>query len=1170
MMNASLDSAVMPCRFVVPAGLSLCLVLTASLSPAVRAGSADPAPTAAVPLYVEEAGTGVDHVYDGSWQFFTGGGVAVFDCDDDDLPDLYFAAGTEPAGLYRNSSVLGGPLAFEQLESSTTDLREVTGAYPLDLDGDGHTDLAVLRRGENVLLRGLGACTFERANEAWGIGGGDEWSTAFSAKWSEGDTRPTLAVGDYLTIVGAGQTPRCDDNTLFRPSDEGYRTEDITGHCTLSMLFSDWDRSGRRDLRVSNDRQYYRPGEGQEQLWQVGPTGPSRAYTSEDGWQPISVFGMGIAAQDVTDDGYPEYFISTMAGNRLRGLADGAGQPTYQDMAYAAGVDVAQPFAGDTNLPSTAWHAEWDDVNNDGRADLYVAKGNVELMPDHAAEDPSNLLIGQADGTWTEAAIEAGIVHFDKTRGAALVDLNRDGLLDLVEVNRAEPVRVWRNAGAGTATRPASMGHWLALEPAQDGPNRDAVGAWLEVRTGDRIQTREVTVGGGHVSGALGPVHFGLGEASEAEVRVIWPDGEAGAWLPVEADRYLRLERGAEAPIALTTATVLTGALPLVRASAEGPVLPPVPPVDPATCVPLADGDKTVARRWDEALLDAVRRDFPAPTVHARNLYHASAAMWDAWAAYDPVADGVFFGEQVEAEDVAAARDEAISYAAYRVLVHRYRDSAGGPESLRDFDRLMAELCYPRQVTATEGDDPAALGNRIAATVIAATLDDGALEARGYRTRDYAAVNEPMIVQQPGTVMADPDRWQPLALEISYTQNGQLLPIGPQEFIGPHWGEVTTFALPAAETPGLPIDPGPPPYLGDRASEAEFKAKAVEVVTYSSTLDPRDGVLVDIGPATWGNAPLGTNDRAGHGFNPWTSLPYEPVIVPRADFGRVLAEFWADGPDSETPPGHWNTLANTVVDHPAFEPRIGGRGPLVDQLEWDVKLYLALNGAVHDAAVAAWGAKSHYDYVRPISMIRHMGGLGQSSDPSLPSYHPHGLPLMAGRVELITEASAAAGERHAHLDDHLGEVAIRAWAGNPGDVEAELGGVDWIRAVEWVPYQLSTFVTPSFAGYVSGHSTFSRAAAEVLTAMTGSPYFPGGLGTWTVPAGSLHFEAGPSVDVPLQWATYYDAADQAGLSRLYGGIHVEADDLRGRVMGARCGLDAWDMAQRYWDGTARD
>jgi len=132
-----------------------------------------------------------------------------------------------------------------------------------------------------------------------------------------------------------------------------------------------------------------------------------------------------------------------------------------------------------------------------------------------------------------------------------------------------------------------------------------------------------------------------------------------------------------------------------------------------------------------------------------------------------------------------------------------------------------------------------------------------------------------------------------------------------------------------------------------------------------------------------------------------------------------------------------------------------------------------------------------------------------------------------------------------------------------------LGGVDWMRAVTWVPYQQATFVTPAFAGYVSGHSTFSRAAAEVLTEMTGSEYFPGGIGSWTIPAGSLVFEIGPSEDIELQWATYYDAADQAGISRLYGGIHVQVDDLNGRIMGAQCGVDAWSTAGRYWDGSAR-
>ncbi|MBT8216098.1 MAG: phosphatase PAP2 family protein, partial [Acidimicrobiia bacterium] len=211
-------------------------------------------------------------------------------------------------------------------------------------------------------------------------------------------------------------------------------------------------------------------------------------------------------------------------------------------------------------------------------------------------------------------------------------------------------------------------------------------------------------------------------------------------------------------------------------------------------------------------------------------------------------------------------------------------------------------------------------------------------------------------------------------------------------------------------------------------------------------------------------------------------------------------------------------------------------------------------------------AKGHYDYVRPISMIRHMGGLGQSSDHDGPSYHPDGLPLVDGLVEVVTAETTAPGARHVHLAGHEGEIAVRAWTGTPDDPERETAGVDWIRAVEWVPYQKPSFVTPAFAGYISGHSTFSRAAAEVLAGITGSEYFPGGLGEWTIPAGSLEFEAGPAGDITLQWAAYADAADQAGISRLYGGIHVRADDLAGRVAGEQIGIAAWNKASTYFGG----
>ena len=573
----------------------------------------------------------------------------------------------------------------------------------------------------------------------------------------------------------------------------------------------------------------------------------------------------------------------------------------------------------------------------------------------------------------------------------------------------------------------------------------------------------------------------------------------------------------------------------------------------------------SVARLWDEALLDAIRRDTPAPTVHARNLFHTSAAMWDAWAAYDPDAEGYFVDEKLESEDVPAAREAAISYAAYRTLLYRYSLASGLQEAFDELTSTMESLCYRIDYTTTEGDSPAALGNRIAAAVIAYGRNDGAHEALRYLNPDYKPVNAPLVVEEPGAEMRDPNRWQPLALANNVAQNGIPVPGKVQTFIGSHWGHVAGFALPASPE-GLPLDPGPAPQLGNPISDAVFKQTAVAVIRYSSGLDPDDGATLDTGPAALGGNTLGTNDGDGHNVNPATGRAYAPNIVPRGDFERVLAEFWADGPKSETPPGHWNTLANEVSDSPGLELRIGGHGSQVDRLEWDVKLYFALNGAVHDAAVAAWGAKGYYDSARPISMIRYMGGKGQSSDRSGPAYDPDGLPLVPGLIEVVTRASSAPGERHAKLADRVGQIAIRAWAGAPEDPTAGHSGVSWIPAVDWVPYQLPTFVTPAFAGYVSGHSTFSRAAAEVLTAFTGSSYFPRGLYEVPVPAGSLKIEQGPSEDLTLQWATYFDAADAAGISRLYMGIHVSPDDFGGRRIGAQCGKAAWSLAEKYFDG----
>jgi hypothetical protein len=586
-------------------------------------------------------------------------------------------------------------------------------------------------------------------------------------------------------------------------------------------------------------------------------------------------------------------------------------------------------------------------------------------------------------------------------------------------------------------------------------------------------------------------------------------------------------------------------------------------------CIRGASEGRSVARVWNEQLLELIRQVVPAPTVHARNLFHVSAAMWDAWAAYDDTADGYFVTEKHQADDVADAREAAISFAAYRILDWRYAHVSDLDEATAQLDATMAGLCFKTDFADTDGESPAALGNRIAASVLEFGRTDGSLEEDRYVDASYTPRNEPLVVDEPGTSMADPNRWQPLSIGEQLSQNGIPIPGNIQGYIGPHWGSVAGFALPATDT-GLPIDPGPAPVLGDPLSDDDFKQEALESILASSVLDPADGIEIDISPGALGNNGLGANDGSGYTVNPATGEPYAPNIVLQADFARVLAEFWADGPTSETPPGHWNVIANTVSDAPGLEHRLGGEGPALDRLEWDVKLYLALNGAVHDAAIAAWGVKRAYESARPISMVRYLGGLGQSSDPDGPSYHPDGLPLRPGLVEVITAESSAPGARHSHLADHVGEIAVRSWKGNPTDPETQTSGVGWIRAVEWVPYQRSTFVTPAFPGYVSGHSTFSRAAAEVMTAMTGDEFFPGGVAEWTVEAGTLIHEEGPTEDVTLQWARYYDAADQAGVSRIYGGIHPSVDDLNGRRVGAECGAEAWTLAQRYFEGTARD
>ena len=528
---------------------------------------------------------------------------------------------------------------------------------------------------------------------------------------------------------------------------------------------------------------------------------------------------------------------------------------------------------------------------------------------------------------------------------------------------------------------------------------------------------------------------------------------------------------------------------------------------------------------------------------------------------------------EVTGAQVEAARHEAISFAAYRVLSSRFANSPNAPSILARLGKRMNGFGYDSGFADTSGLHPAALGNRIAATILASGLEDGSNQAGGYSDPSYSNPQPFLIVLQQGVPQGggvpdgtDPNLWQPLAFDDAETQN-ELPGALTQSFIGVSWLNTRPFSL-TRQDPTRPwIDTGGPSVLGGD-SDAGYKQAALDVLISGSRLGSNE--LVDISPGGFGNNSLGDNDGEGHPVNPATHRPYKKNPVPLRDFARVLAEYWADGPDSETPPGHWHKLANQISDNRLTAKRIGGSGPEVNRLEWDVKLYFSLSGALHDAACVAWSLKRVYEGPRPITMIRYLASNGQCSDPSLPSYHPAGLPLEPGVVEVITAESAAPGERHFGIGGP-GEIAVLAWPGEPANRVKQTSIVRWIRGKDWLPYQRETFNTPAFPGYVSGHSTFSRAAAEVLAAFTGSPYFPRGRGTFIARKNKyLKFERGPSLNVILQWATFFDAADQAGISRVFGGIHPPEDDFPGRIGGSQAGIQAWELANKYWDGSIQN
>lgn len=1125
------------------------------------------------------------------------GGAVAEDFDGDGWIDLYvLQGGDSPNLLYMNQK--DGTFIDEAAARGADLTGSHMGVSAADYDSDGDVDIFISgASAPHFLLENNGVGQFSLDSSLIDL----PVSAVTSPSWGDidNDGLQDLALGGWRA-----HSAQDTDSYLqvYRNTGNGQLEPylSLVNNWEFLPHFLDFDNDRNQDLLLVSDfgntRWFRNYGDG---LYL--PAGTSDIDN-----------GMGTAIGDIDNDGDLDMFITSVGsynpqtdtwsptGNRLL-VNDGAGG--FTDITDDAGVRDS----------AWAWGAEMADFDNDGDLDIYHVNGWPRSSLEYK-DTPNRLFENNGDNTFEEIALTSGDAG-DLGQGRTVIafDYDNDGDQDLFIANNCIP------EGPGEIGEPFAYNPAPALLLRNDTVNThnylnvqlqgnsaphhsQGLGARVYLQSGVSVQMRELHASSGYLGhGPRRIAHFGLNNATSADlIRAVWTNGDVTELYNIPANQSISIQSPmatasarSVAPGDSITATFPEAELP--QGATATWLIDGVEYGNPATAILKDPGthyikvsitggnsillwtevllvnaeeeepeDRSIARIWNEQNLDAIRIDFPDPTTHARNLLASSIAMWDAWAAYDSTAVAYLDNTKATAGDIEAARHETISYAAFGVLMDRYSASVNASVTRIALTRQMIDLGYDPTFTSVEGDSPAALGNRIAARVIEFTHSDGWDDVSGFLGETYQALNEPLSVEGSGTQMVDPNRWQPLQFEEAFTQNQQTADL-IQEFLGPNWGGVRPFALPTlAADEVLHLDPGPPPQLGGQSGKA-FKQGNISVIEASSLLDPANSAIVDISPGAIGNNTLGFNDGTGYATNPVTGEPYPPNLVKLADFGRILAEFWADGPDSETPPGHWNTLANELHEHPDFTRRYSGEGPELDPLEWDVKLYFALNGALHDAAIAAWGCKRVYDYVRPISSIRYMGSLGQSSDPNGPSHHPLGLPIVPGLIDVVTPESSAPGEPHAHLSDHIGEVTIRSWSVG---VDGQPGGVDWIRAVDWLPYQRATFVTPAFPGYVSGHSTFSRAAAEVLTRMTGSEFFPGGLATFTARQNEfLEFEEGPTTDVVLQWATYYDAADQAGISRIYGGIHVPADDGPGRIIGSSAGAKAWDLAIRYYDGS---
>ena len=1155
------------------------------------------------------------------------GGVAIFDFNNDGFEDLYLTGGENGEKLYEN---IGGTF-FREVATTTgiaLILNEVNtmGVVAGDINNDGFTDLFIstAQNDRCYLLKNNNGETFTDISLPAGINHAFWSSTATMGDYDlDGDL--DIYVGNYvqydsvpfsinLTAAIPNFFYQNNGNETFTLLPPPLSGED-TG-ATLVASFTDFDQDGDSDLFVLNDfGDIFKPNKlllNQYPISSLEEVSISMGFDNE-------MNSMGLATGDIDQDGDLDYYITNLGDNHLLENLNGTG---FKDIAKSKNVNVGLGFS---------WGTAFMDINNDSYLDLYVAKGSIFAEND---DSQANKLFqfDQEIDNFLDISIAEGIAEPNRARGMAQGDLNNDGKIDFA-VSNVKAVLSNEGNALLYMNESRSEGNWVKIILEGTTSNKSAYGSSIIVSANGRKFIKELTAGTSYLSSHSNVVHFGLGDLMTIdELTIHWPGKKIETFSDLSVNKtykiieedqaynyvanYVVICEGEttfinEEPI--TTAGVYTRFIEKIGALNEISITR-VEVDGSADCnseeITDEETDATnhsVARKWNELLLKSIRKDFARPTVHARNLYHTSIAMFDAWAVYSDEAQPFFLGNtlgdytvpfegiMIPDDNIESARKEALSYACFRLLSHRFKNAPGSIELRYNYEDLMIELGYNPFFSSTDysNGSPAALGNYIAEELISFGLQDGSNEVNDYASENYQPINTPLVVDEPGNPnLTYPNAWQPLTLSIFIDQSGNITGNNTPDFLSPEWGKVVPFALKSEnlsiyDKEGLNYwvynDPGKPDELSGTLTGLDdpYKWGFALVAAWSSHLSPYDGEIIDISPASIGNLNFfdfpnnfdayksfynfmeGGDIGKGYRQNPVSGLPYTPQLVPRGDYVRVLAEFWADGPDSETPPGHWFTILNYINDQPENEKKFAGKGVPLDNLEWDVKSYLVLGGAMHDSAISAWGVKGYYNYVRPISAIRYMVNKGQSTDINLDNYHPEGIPLIQGFIESVSQGDSLALVN----SENIGKIKIKAWKGKHfvGDPETDVAGVDWILGEEWVPYQRPSFVTPPFAGYVSGHSTFSRAAANVLALITGSNFFPGGMGAFDAEKNEfLVFENGPSTKLTLQWATYQDAADQCSLSRIWGGIHPPIDDIPGRLIGHEVGIAAFEKASEYF------